>query len=73
MTRDITTARDLADAYLQRYGAGQPLADFIADRRDNGASWAEVAVALEEESDGVIQVGRDTVRRWYLQLTREAA
>ena len=53
----------MADA-LMRNMAGYPILDFIADQRDAGKSWQQIADDIKEATEGVVDLGRDTVRRW---------
>ncbi len=43
---------------------GQPLLDYIADKREAGESWEDIAVLLSDETDGIVQVSWMTIRRW---------
>ena len=50
------------DALLQT--KGYTLADFIADRRDEGMSYERIARALEEFTDDVVKVTGQTIANW---------
>ena len=54
----------MADVIFRTRGPGYPILEFIADRRDDGASWQDIAEQIAEITDDAVTVGRDTVRRW---------
>jgi hypothetical protein len=54
----------MVDALLQSGTVGQPLADFLADQREAGLSWKEIAKQLASLTDGVVDVSWMTVKRW---------
>jgi hypothetical protein len=51
----------LADLLLRR-----PVAGFIAERRADGASFAAIAEALRDATDGEIDVSDEAIRQWHL-------
>lgn len=51
-----------ADAILRTRGYN--LADWIADRRDEGASFRTIAGDLEALTDGVVVASHQTIVRW---------
>lgn len=53
----------MADA-LMRNMVGYPILDYIADQRDAGKSWQQIADEIRDATEGVVDLGRDTVRRW---------
>jgi hypothetical protein len=55
----------MADVIFRTRGPGYPILEFIADRRDGGASWQDIAEQIAEITDNAVTVGRDTVRRWH--------
>lgn len=61
-----TTLRDMVDRYVRDHALGQPLADYLKDRRDEGRTWKEIADHLAEATDGVIVVSWETLRQWSL-------
>ena len=44
---------------------GYPLQDWIADMRDDGLSWQNIAKELSIQTDNVISVSWETLRVWY--------
>lgn len=54
-----TPRQQLADIAL-----GRPVADFIADRRDAGASYRTIARELHAATGGQVDVTDQTVRAW---------
>jgi hypothetical protein len=63
----------MADVIFRTRGPGYPILEFIADKRDGGASWQDIAEQIAEITDDAVTVGRDTVRRWNEAQTQEAA
>jgi hypothetical protein len=63
----------MADVIFRTRGPGYPILEFIADRRDGGASWQDIAEQIADITDDAVTVGRDTVRRWNEAQTQEAA
>lgn len=61
----------MANALMENM-AGYPILDFIADQRDAGKSWQQIADEIKEATEGVVDLGRDTVRRW-LEASEVAA
>lgn len=64
-----TSLRHVADRILRERGPAQPLADFIADRREvdrpgGPLSWQAIADEIAEHTDGIVQVTWITVQRW---------
>jgi hypothetical protein len=57
----------MADVIFRTRGPGYPILSFIADKRDEDppASWKDIADAIAEITDGAVEVGRDTIRRWH--------
>lgn len=58
-----------ADALLQRRGYRLDL--WLADKLDAGLTYGLIAEALERDTDGVVVVSREAIRRW--AKTLEAA
>lgn len=56
----VTPTQRLAEVLL-----GQPLADYVADKRDDGKSWQQIASRLNHDTSGVVDVSRETLRQWY--------
>lgn len=55
--------RRLAEALFEdRYG--QPLADWIADQKDDGHTWRVVARNLRELTGGLLDVSPQTLINW---------
>lgn len=50
----------LADLLL-----GQPVADFIAERRTAGARWHVIAADLRAATDGEIDISGEAIRQWH--------
>lgn len=44
------------------------LASFIADYRELGLSYAQIATALSKATGGVVKVSGETIRNWTLDL-----
>jgi hypothetical protein len=63
----------MADVIFRTRGPGYPILEFIADRRDGGASWQDIAEQIAEITDDAVTVGRDTVRRWLVAEEEVAA
>jgi hypothetical protein len=59
-----------ADAILRT--RGHNLADWLADRVDEGKSSALIAQELEQATDGIVKVSREWIRR-HTQTMREVA
>lgn len=45
--------------------AGYPLADFVADRREQGMSWEDINRDLHKTTDGLADVTTPTLFRWF--------
>lgn len=58
-----TTTKSLADAIVTER-LGIPLADFIADQRDDHKSWQKIADELADRTDGIVSVSWMTIQRW---------
>ena len=56
---DTTPTQRLASHLL-----GQPVGDWIADRRDTGRSWRLIARDLHEQTGGAVDVTHETLRAW---------
>lgn len=67
----ITPHARTVDALLQT--KGNTLANFIATHRDNGQSYAKIALALYEYTDHVVQVTGETIRNWAEQYEKAEA
>lgn len=50
---------------------GYPLGDWIADRRDAGVSWRQIALELRDRTDGVVDLPVATLINW--TSTQDAA
>ena len=59
------------DAYLRTHQSS--LHEFITDKRAEGLSYARVAVALANFTEGVVDVTGETIRNWAADLGLEAA
>ena len=46
---------------------GRPVGEFIAEKRANGSTWPDIAVALRDATDGEIAVTGEAVRQWAAQ------
>lgn len=57
---DGTPTQRLASLLLE-----QPVADWIADRRDEGRSWRLIARELQLSTNGQIDVTAETLRSWF--------
>ena len=66
----LTKLRDLAERLFAEL-AGYPLADWIADRRDQGKSWRQIERDLRDEYD--IELTNVTLLAWYGAATSDAA
>ena len=55
-----TTAQRLASITL-----GQPVHDWIAARRAEGASWRQIAEQLRQQTNGEIDLTHEACRRWH--------
>ncbi len=51
----------------------QPVADFIAERRAKRESFASIALALREATDGEIEITDEAVRQWHLAAQGSSA
>lgn len=56
--------RPMVDA-LVTDRAGLPLADWLADQRDEGMSWTAITDKLAELTGGAVQLSWTTLLRWY--------
>ena len=63
--------RRLADA-LFTDRVGQPLDDWIADRREEGQSWRAISRELQTVTGGVIDVTPQTLINWTVDSTAAA-
>jgi hypothetical protein len=63
----------MADVIFRTRGPGYPILEFIADKRDGGASWQDIAEQIADITDNAVTVGRDTVRRWLVAEEEVAA
>jgi len=52
---------------------GQPLTDWIADRRDAGTSWRRITRDLYDATDGVLDVAPQTLINWTVAAQKDAA
>lgn len=55
-----TTAQRLATLTL-----GQPVHEWLAARRAEGASWRSIADQLREQTRGQIDLSHEAVRQWH--------
>lgn len=55
----------MADEILRNRSVAQPLAEYLADQRDAGLSWQQIAAHLRDITDDVVDVSWMTVRRWF--------
>lgn len=58
-------AHRLADVLLD-----QPLADYVADRRRDGASWRRISLDLRDDTDGQVDITYETLRAWFPELVQ---
>jgi len=67
--------REMADVIFRTRGPGYPILEFIADKREETppASWRDIADQISEITDGAVEVGRDTIRRWHEAAQEVAA
>ena len=52
---------------------GQPIGDWIAERRAAGASWRQIARDLNAATGGRIRATHETVRNWSRPATSKDA
>lgn len=57
---------------LARVLLGQPVEQWIRDRRTAGKSWRRIALELRDTTNGQIDVTHETVRAW-AAITEHAA
>lgn len=58
--------RQTANHRLANLILGRPLAEFVAERRADDASWARIAKDLREATDGAVDVSRESLREWFM-------
>lgn len=56
-----TPRQRLAERHLDR-----PLGEWVSDRRDRGESWATIAEALADATDGDVEISREAIRLWFV-------
>lgn len=52
---------------------GQPLGDWVADRREEGMTWRRVEKELFSKTEGAVDVSHPTLIAWYGDAEREPA
>lgn len=62
----LTAHAKTIDALLKQ--REMSLASFIADYRELGLSYAQIAAALSKATGGVVRVSGETIRNWTLDL-----
>jgi hypothetical protein len=62
MPDQLTPTQHLASLKL-----GVPLAEYVADKRSQSPrwSWGLIAEQLAADTDGVVDISREALRRWY--------
>ena len=65
-------ASNSANRRLASLLLGQPVEDWIHERRDEGLSWRLVTRALMQRTNGQVDVTHETVRAWADQSERAA-
>ena len=60
---NLTPTQQLASIKL-----GRPLADYVAEKRATGSPWSSIAADLSLDTDGTVDVSRETLRLWYGQV-----
>lgn len=64
--------RRIAEALFEdRYG--QPLLDWIADRKEAGLTWRKVAQELRDTTGGLLDVAPQTLINWQADRREPAA
>lgn len=51
--------------WLLTTGHGYPLADWVADQRDNGKSWRVICIEIRDATDGHLDLPPQTLLNWY--------
>lgn len=67
----LTAHAKTIDALLKQ--REMSLVSFIADYRELGLSYAQIAVALHKATGGVVKVSGETIRNWTLGLEAVAS
>lgn len=65
---DKTATHKYADIRL-----GQPLEQYVADKRKAGVSWRRISLDLRDETNGDIDVTYETLRAWFPELVEAAS
>ena len=55
----------LMAGHIAEQKLGYPLDDWVADQRDADKSWQTIATDLSNQTDGIVVVSWETLRRWY--------
>jgi len=68
----VSDYRRIAEALFEdRYG--QPLLDWVADRKDEGLTWRNVARQLSDLTGGIIDLAPQTLLNWAADHREPAA
>lgn len=67
-----TPYRDLVD-YLFTELRGYPFSDWVADERDRGRSWRQIAEDLSRLTDGQVEVSHAALHTWFKPAELEVA
>lgn len=46
---------------------GEDLGQWLAQRREQGRTWAGLAADLDDATNGKVQVSREAIRLWFLE------
>ena len=44
---------------------GRPLEEYVAEKRAAGLPWSSIAVEISLDTDGEVDISRESLRLWY--------
>ena len=61
----MSIAKDSPTQQLASLKLGRPLEEYVAEKRAAGLPWSSIAVEISIDTDGAVNISRESLRLWY--------